>query len=89
MYEKYQLSGLGKRLFFKALKEFSKNKCNSTIVWCNKDNPSVYFYESIGGKIFDTKIERSRNRDYVIIGFKWDNIGEIIEQYCTEELYEE
>lgn len=87
--EKYQHSGVGKTLFFRGLKELYQNKCNSTIVWCNKDNPSVYFYESIGGEIFDTKIDRIGNRDYVVLGFKWNNIGEIIENYCVEELDEE
>lgn len=87
--EKYQNSGLGKTLFFRGLKELAKSKCNSTIVWCNKDNDNVYFYESIGGEIFDTKIDRVGNRDYVILGFKWNNINDIIQQYCVEELDEE
>ncbi len=88
LFDKYQNSGLGKTLFFRALKELQKNKCESTIVWCNKDNPSVYFYESIGGEIFDTKIDRVGNRDYVILGFKWDNISQIIEKFCVEDLHE-
>lgn len=87
--EKYQHSGLGKTLFFRGLKELYQSKCNSTIVWCNKDNPSVEFYESIGGEIFDTKIDRIGSRDYVGLGFKWDNIGKLIEEHCVEELYEE
>jgi predicted acetyltransferase len=87
--DKYQNSGLGKTLFFRGLKELQRSKCKSTIVWCNKDNPSVYFYETIGGEIFDTKIDRVGNRDYVILGFKWPHIDKIIDEFCVEELNEE
>ncbi|OPL07391.1 MAG: hypothetical protein AVO33_05655 [delta proteobacterium ML8_F1] len=87
--DKYQNSGLGKDLFFGCLKELSLNKCSSTIVWCNKDNPSVNFYESIGGEIFETKIDRIGDRDYVILGFKWDNIDTLINTYSLEDFDEE
>lgn len=86
--DKYQNSGLGRELFFGCLNELAQSKCASTIVWCNKDNPSVNFYESIGGEIFETKIDRISDRDYVILGFKWDNINALIRAYSREEFDE-
>jgi len=86
--DEYHQTGLGKELFFESLKRLVEYKCKSTIVWCNKDNSSIKFYESIGGEIFDTKIDRVGNSDYVVLGFQWSNINEIIKNYYSEEFNE-
>ena len=72
--DKYQGQGVGKDLLIKSAKALRNSNINSLIVWVLKDNPSCKFYESLNGVAKESKLIRIGEKDYVAIGYVWDDI---------------
>lgn len=47
--KEYQHLGIGKKMFYEAVKRLVYSGFNEMIIKCIKDNPSCFFYEKIGG----------------------------------------
>ncbi|MDP4095184.1 MAG: GNAT family N-acetyltransferase, partial [Bacillota bacterium] len=76
--KEFQRNGIGKQLFEAVISEFSKCKVSSMILWTLEENPSRYFYEFMGGRIFGNRIIERGGKKLRQIGYVWDDIAGIV-----------
>jgi len=74
VFKEFHGIGAGKALFSATMKWLSDNGHTSMLIWVLVDNPTVQFYEKMGGKRLDVKqIEIGELLDEVSYG--WDDIS--------------
>jgi len=83
--DKYQGQGVGRDLLVKSAKALRNSNIKSLIVWVLKDNPSCKFYESLGGVAKESKLTRIGEKDYVSIGYVWEDINILADHTCDSE----
>ena len=76
--ENYQRLGVGKELFQASIRELSKRKISSLLIWVLEHNPARKFYEAMGGKFL-------RHKQIIIGGLRlsevaygWKNTHELL-----------
>lgn len=70
----YQRLGIGKLLFNSVVGSLRINGYSSMMLWVLKDNPSVAFYKSLGGKILGQKTILRGEDNFVELAIGWDSI---------------
>lgn len=77
--EKFQNSGIGKKMFSYALKDLLKKQdYKKMIIWCLEKNPSISFYEKMGGFIEQKKAITIGNQILIELGFSFQNLENYI-----------
>lgn len=70
--------GIGSKLFEYVLNEFSKLNKNLMVLWCFKDNePTIKFYEKMGGRIIGEKAKEHGGKENTEVCFAY-NIKELM-----------
>ena len=70
--------GIGSKLFEYVLNEFFKLNKNLMVLWCFKDNePTIKFYEKMGGRIIGEKTKEHGGKENTEVCFAY-NIKELI-----------
>jgi len=70
----YQKQNIGKRLVISAVKKLLEMNISNLLIWVIADNPSRYFYESIGGKPVREKEVEIGGIKMKEIGYGWKDI---------------
>jgi len=69
----YKGKGIGTSLFRETVKELLNQGKGNLIIWCFKENENaIKFYESLGGKIVETKTAKIGDEFYEEYGFYFD-----------------
>lgn len=70
--------GIGSKMFEHVLNEFNNLNKRLMVLWCFKDNePSIKFYEKMGGRIIGEKIEEHGSKQNIEVCFAY-NIKELM-----------
>jgi GNAT superfamily N-acetyltransferase len=67
----YQQQGIGRLLFQRINEFFSKQNCQTMILWTLKGAKNNYFYEKNGGIIANEKILKIGDKEYEGVGFSF------------------
>lgn len=68
--------GIGRQLFLAVTAELAL-QYDSMMLWVLDGNPTIRFYERMGGVPFDRKVEARGDIELVEIGYGWQAIGAI------------
>ena len=78
--KKYQGQGIGKKLFFEAIKKLLDFGCNEMIIECMCGNNTINFYKKYGGQVINTKDYVLHNGEKVNVDvLKFEDITQILE----------
>ena len=72
--KEFQRKGIGELLFKKVVSEFRKHDIKSMMLWTLKENPARYFYEYLGGEVFDSKMIDRGGKQLVSIAYGWKDL---------------
>ncbi len=77
---KYQRQGIGTKLIQRIAQDFHKEKWVQFLIWCLKKNPSIKFYESLGGILTETKKIKIGDKNLIDNGyvFETENFLEVL-----------
>ncbi len=75
--KEYQQKGLGTKLFRQMLEFLKTFEYSSMIIWVLKENPSCKFYEKMGGKAKEVRLDERDGNGYEVVGYVWDDIYKI------------
>jgi len=64
--------GLGTALLSSVFRLFSKANCQGVVIWALGDNPSRFFYESLGGRIVAEREHAMWGRTMREVGYGWN-----------------
>jgi ribosomal protein S18 acetylase RimI-like enzyme len=71
--------GLGRQLLRASAKHLAALGCRSAFAWVLRDNPSVFFYQHLGGKRTATSTTHVAGREIPQHAYAWDPIGLLID----------
>lgn len=64
---------IGSRLLLHAKERLREQENHKMIIWCLKENqPSIKFYESMGGVLLGEKIHNIGGKDYPLVGYGYE-----------------
>jgi len=72
--EHYHRQGIGKDLFQKSIARLINNNFKSMVLWVLKENPTVKFYQHMGGKKIKEKKDVIGGREITEIGLGWSEL---------------
>jgi len=72
--------GLGRQLLRASGQHLAAMGCKSAFAWVLRDNPSIFFYERLGGKRVATSTTRVGGSDLVQTAYAWDPIDRLINE---------
>lgn len=76
--EDYQKKGLGKKLIKPVIEQLISNEFPNLVIWALEENTCRRFYESLGGKIVDTKAILISGSALTEIAYGWDDIKDAL-----------
>lgn len=65
--------GIGAALMSSVFHLFSRSTCKGMIIWALADNPSRFFYETMGGRIVAERMHPVWGETYREIAYGWDS----------------
>ncbi|WP_253907683.1 GNAT family N-acetyltransferase [Bacillus sp. WMMC1349] len=74
----YQRKGIGSRLMKAIVEELVKKNIKSLMVWVLAGNPSINFYEKLGGRQSTTKQIQIGEDDFKAIAIGWTDINNFL-----------
>lgn len=75
----YQNRGLGGQLLRSSAKHLAQLGCRSVFAWVLRDNPSVFFYQRLGGKIISTGTTLVSSQPIPQSAYAWDPIETLLD----------
>lgn len=73
--EEFQGLGMGRQLLQQVFLKLKENNMTSALVWVLEDNPSKYFYETMGAKVIENQKDITiGGKQLNLIGYCWRNI---------------
>ena len=69
-----QRSGIGRRLFEATMNQLLLDRFTSMKVWVLEENPAIGFYEKMGGKFCDEKVEEIGGKPLKERSYSWDHL---------------
>lgn len=72
--DRFQRRGVGRKLMATCAKLMLGNDIRSMVVWVLKEMNACHFYKALGGEEFEARIERLDNKDFVKLGYRWDDL---------------
>jgi len=72
--KEYQGRGFGKLLFNRSVTSLIASGFSSTMLWVLKDNPTVGFYQAMGGKLFDEQPDEIGGVKLTESAYGWDQL---------------
>ena len=76
--QEYQQQSIGTLLFRNMLEFLKRLKYRSMVIWILRENPACIFYEKMGGKAKDSKIDKLGDNEYQLVGYVWEDIKIIL-----------
>lgn len=71
----YREQGIGRRLMRATAAHLNAIGCRSVRLWVLRDNPSVWFYHRLGGRVIEEQAIRVGGQPVVQTALRWDPIG--------------
>jgi ribosomal protein S18 acetylase RimI-like enzyme len=72
--------GLGRQLLRASGQHLAAMGCKSAFAWVLRDNPSIFFYEHLGGKRVATSTTRVGGSELAQTAYAWDPIERLINE---------
>jgi len=76
--DRFQRRGVGRLLMGTCARLLMNNEIRSMVIWSMKDLPASQFYKAMGGVEFDARLERVDNKDFLKLGYRWDDLSELV-----------
>lgn len=73
--EKYQGKGIGRQLVKPLIEHFTKEGIHSITVLVLEDNPSKYFYQSLGAKEIDQLPDTIAGKEVIELVYGWKDLS--------------
>jgi GNAT superfamily N-acetyltransferase len=77
--EAYQKQGLGKALVGEVVRRLMEEGMHSLIIWALEENPARKFYETLNGKVVDSRAITIGSRQYREVAYGWQDIHPLAE----------
>ncbi|CQR48322.1 Mycothiol acetyltransferase [Paraliobacillus sp. PM-2] len=71
--QSYQNKGIGKALIQRVTTNLKEQQLNGVLLWVLADNPSVGFYQGIGGKKVDEEEITIGGKQLIEVAYGWDD----------------
>lgn len=78
--KEHQRKGIRKSLFHHVVSHLASNHCYSMLIWVLNDNPSRYFYESMGGQLIREQSIQIGEQQLRESAYGWCNLMSLQEQ---------
>ncbi|GEO27808.1 acetyltransferase [Alicyclobacillus acidoterrestris] len=72
--KEHQRKGIGKLLFHHVVSHLASNHFHAMLIWVLNDNPSRYFYESVGGQLVRGKSIQIGEQQLHESAYGWSNL---------------
>jgi L-amino acid N-acyltransferase YncA len=69
--------GWGKQLFLRAIEQLKAQRLKSMMLWVLADNPSLGFYQAMGGKLYTQKEIEIGGETLLEVSYGWENLESI------------
>jgi len=76
--DEYQEKGIGRALFLRLATHLNHECGPSLVVWVLSENPSRYFYESMGGRRIGRRTERMGSVEVQETAYGWADMAELV-----------
>ncbi|MDC0033980.1 GNAT family N-acetyltransferase [Alphaproteobacteria bacterium] len=76
--DEYQGEGIGRALFLRLAARLNHECGPSLVVWVLSENPSRYFYETMGGRLIARRSERMGDAEVQETAYGWADMGELV-----------
>lgn len=76
--QKHQGKGLGKKLLLESVKKLHSAGAKSLGLWVLRDNPTIGFYQHMGGRQQGETSTRWFGHDLPVLGYVWDDMGVLL-----------
>jgi ribosomal protein S18 acetylase RimI-like enzyme len=76
--EDHQGRGIGRKLFQASVNELMQSGYKSMMLWVLENNPSLRFYQSLGGRIIGKKSLSIGEDDLIELAIGWGDIREVL-----------
>lgn len=83
--DSFQGMGIGKSLFLELVGRLHREGKKRLLIWVLADNPTRFFYESLGGKAVFTRDGRVGGKVIHEIGYGWLNTYKLIKRYTVNK----
>jgi GNAT superfamily N-acetyltransferase len=78
--KEHQRKGIGKLLFHHVVSHLARNHFHAMLIWVLNDNPSRYFYESMGGQLIREQSVEIGEQQLQESAYGWRNLMSLQEQ---------
>lgn len=76
IFKEFQGGAIGRALTSAVVSQLKENGYNNMMTWVLKDNPSLGFYEHVGGKRFDEKPDEIDGTQLIEYAMGWEDLSE-------------
>ncbi len=73
----YQRKGIGKQLFYQIVSHLLSINLQGLLIWVLNDNPSRYFYESLGGQLVRERSIEIGGQRLQLSAYGWNQLNEL------------
>ena len=76
----FQNRGLGRQLLSAMFEQLLKDGCDTAVLWMLANNPTRFFYESLGGERVGDRIDTMAGRDVEEVAYAWRDLDRPLER---------
>lgn len=73
----HQRKGIGRVLMAQAVGHLAAHGCRTLLVWVAEDNPACGFYEALGGKRGEGKVEMFGDVEVHEVSYVWESLADL------------